>query len=332
LAWEDYTATDFIAEIKEEIEKKKMLNEYATSAHLMGSAFSFVVTADNETRGRALLNDCIGEVRRIEAKLTEFNETSETSLINAHAGTKAVTVSAETYQLIQRCWNISALTGGAFDISAGGLRKLYQFRNGPGSLPGKAAVRAALETCGFKKIRLESGNRVFLNTRGMRIGFGAIGKGYAADSVKKLMLEKGVKCGFINASGDLTAWGTRADGTAWKTGIAHPDDPARIILWLSLNDLCIATSGNYEQYFEVEGKRYSHNIDPKTGYPTTGIKSVSVLSPAAELSDALATAVSVMGVKAGLHLINRLPRTHCIIIDDNNKIFSSEKTNINTKA
>ncbi len=166
----------------------------------------------------------------------------------------------------------------------------------------------------------------------MHIGFGAIGKGYAADKVKKMMEEKAVESGVINASGDLTAWGKQPDGSSWKAGIGHPDKSEKVMLWLPLNGASIATSGDYEQFFMLNGTRYSHNIDPKTGLPVRGIKSVSVISPAAELSDALATAVTVMGVNAGLHMINQLPETHCIIVDDKNKLHSSKNININITA
>ena len=158
---------------------------------------------------------------------------------------------------------------------------------------------------------------------GMHIGFGAIGKGYAAYKTMKLMQQKGVSGGVINASGDLCAWGTKHDGSHWNAGIANPDSPNEILLWLQLNGLSIATSGNYEQYFELNGVRYAHNINPRNGRPVTGIKSVSIISPHAELCDALATAVTVMGVDRGLRLINQLPQTHCIIIDDRDQMHFS---------
>jgi FAD:protein FMN transferase len=332
LVWESYSANDFIKQIKDEIQKNKMLKEYVKNAKLMGSAFSFIITAEDDKTGGTLLNDCIDEVKRIETLLTEFSETSETSVINKNAGKAEIAISGETYDLIKRCKDISALTGGAFDITAGVLKRLYRFKNQSARLPDKTAIKEVLKLSGYKKIKLFPDNKILLEKPGMHIGFGAIGKGYAADKVKELMITKGVKSGIINASGDLTAWGIRSDNTSWKTGVAHPDKPARIILWLPLKNLCIATSGNYEQYFEANGIRYSHNIDPQTGYPVKGVKSVSVISPAAELSDGLATAVSVMGPEAGLHLIDHLPRTHCIIIDDNNKIFSSRKINLNLKT
>ena len=163
----------------------------------------------------------------------------------------------------------------------------------------------------------------------MRISFAAIGKGYAADRVKSLLVNKGIQSGVINASGDLTAWGRNEDGSPWKVGIADPNDPTKIVLWIPIENASVATSGDYEQYFMRDGIRYSHTIDPKTGHPVTGIKSVTIVSPSAELSDALATAVFVMGKDVGMNFIEQLPHTHAVIIDEKNKISTSSKLNIN---
>jgi thiamine biosynthesis lipoprotein len=323
---------DFIQELTKLLREAGMLKEYSRQDKLMGSAFEFIVTAGNDAAGAKLLDECAEEVRRIETIFTEFSETSQTSLINRNAAKQFVAVDDEVYQLIERSLHISKLTSGAFDISSGILKKLYRFRGEDFSLPSKEKIKEALSKTGYKKIKLLPAGKVMLSADGMHIGFGAIGKGYAADKVKEMLIAKGVQCGVVNASGDLTAWGIRPNGEAWKTGIAHPDDPAKIIVWLPVNGQSIATSGNYIQYFEMNGVRYSHNIDPLTGLPVQGIKSVTVISPSAELSDALATAVTVMGQKAGLHLINQLPQTHCMMIDDNNKMFYSDKLNIEYAA
>ena len=318
----------FVQQISHSLSRANMLKEYTTHAKLMGSAFEFIVTAETDTRGRQLLQESIDEVQRIENLLTEFNDHSETSLINLNAGTKPVTVSEETYLLIRRSRHISQLTNGTFDITSGILKKLYNFRGENFSLPAPAVVKEALSKTGYNKIQLTAPDKVYLPVKGMHIGFGAIGKGYAADKVKKMLQDKGVQSGVVNASGDLTAWGLRPDGSSRKTGIAYPGDLSRILVWLPVNGFSVATSGNYIQYFDVNGQRYSHNINPLTGYPVTGIKSVTVISPGAELSDALATAITVMGVKAGLHFINQLPQTHCIIVDEKDKVHSSKHINI----
>jgi FAD:protein FMN transferase len=267
-------------------------------------------------------------VRRMEALLTEFSDTSQTAQLNRAAGIHAVDVDPEVYAILQRSREIARLTQGAFDITAGVLKKLYDFRNKPAALPDRSAIEAALQRVGWDKIVLTPPGRVYLSTPGMHIGFGAIGKGYAADSVKRVLQQQGVRSGVINASGDLTAWGARPDGTPWKVGIADPDAPERVVAWIPVHEASVATSGNYEQYVEIEGVRYSHNIDPKTGRPVRGIKSATVVSPSAELSDALATAVTVMGVSVGLHFIDQLPHTHCLIIDDQNSLHTSRQLSI----
>jgi thiamine biosynthesis lipoprotein len=299
-----------------------LLSEYRLQARLMGSAFEFVITGMEESQAKKSLKQAETEVKRIEEKLTEFSACSQTSAINQAAGQHAVQVDEEVMSLINRSCQISRLTQGAFDITAGALKKLYQFKGNKISFPSSESIQNALDTVGWDKIRFQD-NTVYLPKPGMHIAFGAIGKGYAAHRVKALWVADGVGNGVINASGDLTAWGTRADGTPWKVGIANPDNPDTVIAWIPIQNSSVATSGNYEQFFYHEGKRYSHNINPKTGLPVTGIKSVTVVSPGAELSDALATAVTVMGVDIGLHFIDQLPQTHCLIVDDRNKIHTS---------
>ena len=300
----------------------------------MGSAFEFcIVTELEEAPAEALLEECVLEVQRLERLLTEFSADSWTAFLNQNAGQKAVTVPLEVYQLIQRCCDISRLTKGAFDISAGGLKKCYSFSNGPGLFPKPAILAEHLSKTGYEKIHLPAPNQVFLKLPGMHIGFGGIGKGFSADRVRALLHAKGVENGLINASGDLTAWGRRANGQAWKIGIAHPDQPDNMLLWLPVeHELCLATSGNYEQYFEQDGIRYGHTIDPRNGRPVAGIKSVTVVSPSAELSDALATAVTVLGLDDGMELLNRLPNTHGIMIDGGNQVFYSNHLEVNSVA
>ena len=157
----------------------------------------------------------------------------------------------------------------------------------------------------------------------MKIGFGAIGKGYAADKAKALLIEKGVKAGIINASGDLNAWGKQANGTDWMVAITNPLNKNKVFSWLPINDSAIVTSGNYEKFISFNGIRYSHIIDPRTGYPSTGIISTSIMTSNAELADAISTSVFVMGVETGLDFINQLKGVDCIIIDEQNKIHTS---------
>jgi thiamine biosynthesis lipoprotein len=294
----------------------------------MGSSFEFIIVEIPEV-GYGLIEVAIEEVRRIENLLTEFSTTSQTAYINQSAGIKPVPVDDEVYAIIKRCNDLSKLTQGAFDITAVALRKLYNFKGHDFSLPSEDKIKNVLSVVGYNKIDLSKPGEVYLTKPGMHIAFGAIGKGYAADCVKKILIEKGVEHAVINASGDLTAWGNRLDGTPWKIGVANPNQPTNMMAWLPVHHSSVATSGDYEQYFERNGIRYSHTIDPKTGHPVNGIKSVTLFGPSAELCDALATAVTIMGVTVGLHFLEQLPNMHGIIINDRNKIFTSRYLNWN---
>ena len=158
----------------------------------------------------------------------------------------------------------------------------------------------------------------------MKIGFGAIGKGYAADKAKDLLISKGVAAGLINASGDMNTWGKQPNGKEWKVAITNPFNKNNAFALLPINEGAVATSGNYEKYVILNGKRYAHIIDPRTGYPSMGIISVTVFGPKAELADALATAIFVMGIEVGLNRINQLPKVECIIIDEKGNIHASK--------
>lgn len=295
----------------------------------MGSDFELIATAIDGHQADILLQRGIDEIKRLEYLLTEFSESSQTAALNLNAGIAPMQVDDEVYELIRRCKNISALTQGAFDISAGALKRLYNFKHENFQLPDRKTIVQTLQAVGYKKIELHDDNKVFLREKRMRIGFGAIGKGFAADKVKALWQAQGMTSGVINASGDLTVWGKQPDGSPWKVGIADPDNKENILLWLPVENASVATSGNYEQYFDLNGARYSHNIDPRTGMPARFIKSVTIISSSAELSDALATAVTIMGKEIGIDFINQLPNVHCIIIDANNKISYSKNIKIN---
>lgn len=196
-------------------------------------------------------------------------------------------------------------------------------------LPDPSVAKQSVRLINYQNVILNAQEcSVFLKEKGMRIGFGGIGKGYAADRAKAILIEKGVKNGIVNASGDLITWGNQPNGSNWTVGIADPNIQNIAFSEINISNMAIATSGNYEKYALIGGKKYSHTIDPKTGYPITGIKSVSIISPFAELADAMATPVTVMGVQAGLSMINQIKGLACIIIDDNNTIYTSNNIKI----
>ena len=297
---------------------------------LMGNRFEITVEAKTATETDFFLKKAVEEIARIEAMLSTYQETSETNLINKNAGLKPVKVSDEVFSLIKRSKKISEITDGTFDITYGSIdQRFWNFDTEMTELPDEVLARKSIALIDYRNIILNTEEKtVFLKNKGMRIGFGGIGKGYAAEKTKNLLKNLGVKAGIINASGDLSCWGIPENGKPWTIGIAHPDFSDLPFSTLEVTDLSVATSGNYEKFVMIDGKRYSHTINPKTGFPVHEIKSVTVISPNAEISDALATPITILGTEKGLALINQLKDIECIIIDDDNKFYYSEKIKI----
>lgn len=295
----------------------------------MGSRFDVTVVANDSVEGNKYIDTAVAEITRIEKLISSWDENSETSEINRNAGIKPVKVDSELYQLIERAIGISKLTDGAFDISYASMDKIWKFDGSMTTMPSEEEITASVSKVGYQNMLLDKENStVFLKFEGMKIGFGAIGKGYAADKAKNLLISKGVPSGIINASGDMNTWGKQPNGKEWKVAITNPMDKNKVFALLPITNGAVVTSGNYEKFVNFNGTRYSHIIDPRTGYPSTGIISVTVFAPKAELADALATSVFVMGKEAGLDRINQLPKIECIIIDDKGNITKSKNIEI----
>lgn len=297
---------------------------------LMGNRFELTVVADNEKEAFEKIEAAISEISRIEKLLTTFNEDSQTALINRNAGAAPVKVDQEVFDLVMRAKKISDVTQGAFDITYGSVDKqLWNFDKNMTALPDAATAKKAVHLINYKNVIMDEKNcTIFLKEKGMRIGFGGIGKGYAAERAKQVLRQEGVESGIVNAAGDLTAWGLQPNGKEWTIGIADPNAARNPFSYLSVTDTAIATSGNYEKFVTIGGKRYSHTIDPKTGLPVTGIKSVTVICPNAEIADAMATPVMIMGIKAGVDMVNQVKGLACIIVDDNDKIYTSKNIHL----
>ncbi len=307
-------------------------NTYKQRLTLMGSRFDITVIAATEKESDAYIQIAIDEIKRIETLISSWDPNSQTSFINKNAGIQPVKVNTELFELIERAIKISKLTDGAFDISYASMDRIWKFDGSMTKMPSGDAIEKSVAKVGYHNIVLDKKRvTVYLSKKGMKIGFGAIGKGYAADKAKKLLQEKGVKGGIINASGDMNTWGTQTNGNPWKVGITNPMNKNKIFALFPLDNSAVVTSGNYEKYVLLDGKRYTHIIDPRTGYPSSGIVSVSVFAPSAELADALATSVFVMGAEVGINLINQLKGIDCIIVQDTGKIVSSAGLDIDSK-
>ena len=238
----------------QEVFKKEML--------LMGNRFEITVVASSGQWADLRIEDAVNEIKRIENLLSTYKEDSETNLINNNAGIEPVKVSKEIFDLIERSLRISSITQGAFDISYGSIdKRLWNFDKTMTSLPDKSFAKKTIRLINYKNILLDQKEQtVFLKENGMRIGFGGIGKGYAAEKAKEIMKKNGVTSGIVNASGDLTVWGHQPNGNPWTIGIVHPDLAHQPFSYLNVIDGAVATSGNYEKYVMIDGKKYITNL------------------------------------------------------------------------
>ena len=312
--------------MQEIINKAAVLNAFKKSFHLMGNHFEITAVSADPILAHASIEAAAEEIRRIERLLTTFKDDSETNLINRNAGIAPVTVSDETFGIIERSIKISSVTQGAFDITYGSIdKRLWNFDITMKALPSKSIARRMVKLIDYRNIMLDRTHKtVMLKHEGMRIGFGGIGKGHAAEKAKQVMQQMGITSGVVNASGDLTAWGFQPNGAPWTIGIVRPDGSGEVFSYLNVTNMAVATSGNYEKFIMIDGKRYSHTIDPRTGFPVRGIKSVTIITPNAELADAMATPVMIMGIEAGLYMINQMKDIEAVLIDDNNRVYTSK--------
>lgn len=302
---------------------------FSESFVLMGSAFDLTVVAENKEKASNYIEQAKNEIVRIEKLISSWDKNSETAKINSNSGIEAVKVSKELFDLIDRSQRISKITSGAFDITFAAIDRIWDFDGGESQMPSFEVIQNSISKIGFRKLELnKKESTVFLPEKGMKIGFGGIGKGYAADRAKELLINKGVKGGIINASGDMNTWGNQPDGSPWTVGIVNPMNKEKVFSWFSLEHDAVVTSGNYEKFTLIDGERFSHIIDPRTGIPSKGILSSTIFANKAELADALATATFVMGVESGMFLIDQLPNIEAILIDDKGVIYKSKNIEI----
>jgi thiamine biosynthesis lipoprotein len=292
--------------------------------YLMGTSVEVIVRSPEREASEKAVERAYQEIERIEKKLSVHREDSEIKEINRSAGARPVRVDDEMYRLIRESRRFSELSGGAFDITVEGFGAVWNFSRPGFRVPGKEQVGKGLERVDYRKIRLnEDDSTVFLEEGGMAISLGGIAKGYAVDRAVGILRESGIPGGIVSAGGDLLAFGRKGNGEAWKVGVRNPRDRGKNISVLAVSDLSVATSGDYERYRVVDGKRIHHIIDPRTGYPSTGCMSATVVAKSATTADALATAVFVLGPEAGLSLLERIPGVEGIVVDSGGKIRAS---------
>jgi thiamine biosynthesis lipoprotein len=254
----------------------------------MGSPNELQIWHDDERRARMLADTAIADVRRVEAKYSRYRGDSVTARINGAAGAAAVAIDAETYALLgyaDRCHRLSA---GRFDITSGVLRHAWDFRRSPPRLPDETEVAAVTALIDWPSVEW-SPRSVRLPRRGMEIDFGGIGKEYAADRMATICHDSGAPHTLANLGGDVRAAGPQPDGSPWRVGISHPRQADAIMATVEIDGGAVATSGDYQRFFDLDGRRYCHIIDARSGRPVTHWQSISVLAPLCVLAGSCAT-------------------------------------------
>lgn len=288
---------------------------------LLGTVVEIQIREKDQTKADNAISKAFEEIKRIDELFSTYNDKSEVWRIN-HSSDTLLKIDDEIYNLLVLCDSVTKLSDGYFDVSLDNLTKLWGFSTNNPKLPTKIEIDSVLKISGWENIRL-IGNQSIIKKKNIGFNFGAIAKGYAVDKSIEVLKNLGIKEALVNAGGDVAVI-----GKGWKVGVQHPRDIKEIIKILELGNITVATSGDYEQYFEVEGKRYHHILNPKTGYPSNGVQSVSIINESNTFADGLATAVFILGKEKGLQLIESLKNTDAMIIDEKGEVsFSSGFSN-----
>lgn len=294
---------------------------YSASAGIMGTNIYTEVWAQTPERGQLALDTVFAEMNRINELMSPYIEASELSLINRQAGRDSVTISQEMFDLLKRAYWFSENTSGAFDITFASVGYLYNYQQR--QRPSDSQIEQLRQAIDYRLIVLdEDSTTIQFNHPDVKIDLGGIAKGYAVDNVIAQLYELGFRHALVTAGGDTKLLGDRR-GRDWVVGIRDPRNPNKQAVVLPLSNIAMSTSGDYERYFEEDGRRYHHILSPKTGESVQGVQSVSIISDSATNNDALSTAVFVLGVEQGLTLINQFPDIDAVIMDANRKMHYS---------
>ena len=291
---------------------------FSESRPAMGTTFEIHLYAADQARARELFEAAFEEVERVEAALSNYRPASELSRINAQASAADVVTDPEVFALIERAFEYSRLSGGAFDITVGRLMKAWGFFRGSGRFPSDEELARVREQTGWRRVALDPARRsVRFLAPGLELDPGGIGKGYALDRVAALLRENGVTAALVaSGSSSIYALGAPPGKAGWTVRVTDPLERARALSEVVLKDQSLSTSGNYEKFFRVGGRTYCHIMDPRTGRPVEGVLQTTVIAPAATDSDALSTSVFVLGPERGARLLEALPGTAAFVVTD----------------
>jgi thiamine biosynthesis lipoprotein len=291
------------------------------SEAIMGTRNTVEVWSEDRVKGEAAISSVFDDMRRIDRLMSTWKEDTEVSLVNREASRHPVKVSQELFDLLRESVKYSELTQGAFDITYASVGYLYDFKKGVH--PDRKAIDAALPGIDWRQMVLDpKATTVFFRKPGMRIDLGGIAKGHAVDRGIEILRRAGITRAMVNSGGDTRIIGDRF-GKPWVVGVRDPDHEGKVFLRLPLIDTAFSTSGDYERYFDEDGKRFHHIIDPKTGDSARKCRSVTIISGTATRTDALTKSVFIMGPEAGIAFINTLPDVDAVAVGPDGKVHYS---------
>lgn len=289
---------------------------------IMGTQVTITVVAPTAEQGEAAIDAGMAEVRRFDAMMSLYKDSSEITRVNLAAGKAPVKVSPEMIEVVERAAEISRRSGGVFDVTIGPLVVLWKMRLKEGKVPSDGEIAGVRRLVNYRNIVVDrKASTIFLKREGMIMDLGGM-KGYIADQVADLFKRRGIRNALIALAGDIWALGHREDGKPWRIGVQHPREKDRTIAVLELSDRYVCTSGDYERFVIKEKKRYHHIIDPRTGKPSTGVISVTLVGEQGAVIDPLAKVPFIVGVEKGLGLIREYG-AEAIIVDDQGKVTST---------
>jgi thiamine biosynthesis lipoprotein len=289
---------------------------------IMGTRIHVELWADDPAKGQAAIEAVLDEMRRVDESMSTYKSTSEVSMVNARAAQGPVKISAELFDLLNTALDYSRVTDGAFDITYASVGYLYNFRKH--IHPNEKEIEAALPGVNYRHVVLDPKEHTVRFTQpGVRIDLGGIGKGHSVDRGIALLQGRGIAHALVTAGGDSRIIGDRF-GKPWVVGIRHPDRKDEVIARIPLEDAAISTSGDYERYFDEDGVRYHHIIDPGTGHSACKVRSATIIGPTATRTDGLSKTAFVLGPERALEIYNRLDDIDAILVTPDGRVLYSK--------